>query len=90
MLTVMFVCLSVAVSRSLPPSLPPSFCQVKWDGEWWQAKIKVNKMERGTDKPDKVLVSYVGGTSEDDEWVPLSSRRLRPPTEAFGDTTRGH
>ena len=64
--------------------------QVKWDGEWWQAKIKVIKMERGTDKPDKVLVSYVGGTSEDDEWVHLSSRRLRPPTEAFGDTSRGH
>jgi hypothetical protein len=40
----------------------------------------------------QVLVSYVGGTTDDDEWVSCSTRggglRLRPPTDAFSDTTR--
>lgn len=66
--------------------------EVKWDGDWWQAKIKVVKYIANTDKPDKVLVSYVGGTTDDDEWVSCSTRggglRLRPPTDAFSDTTR--
>jgi hypothetical protein len=28
--------------------------QVKWDGDWWQAKIKMVKYAPNSDKPDKV------------------------------------
>jgi hypothetical protein len=33
--------------------------------------------------------SYVGGTQDEDEWIPYSSRRIRPPTMGFSDTTSG-
>lgn len=65
------------------------YVEAKWDGEWWQAKIKKVKTERGSEKVDKVFIAYVGGTADDNEWVPLSSRRLRPPTDDFQDTSRG-
>ena len=36
------------------------FClwQVKWDGDWWQAKIKMVKYAPNSDKPDKVCYPY--------------------------------
>lgn len=64
--------------------------EVKWGTEWWQAEVKKVKLERGGDRVEKVLVSYVGGTDEENEWIPFASRRLRPPTEAFADTSKGH
>jgi len=65
------------------------FIEVKWRGEWWQAKIKKIKNEKRRDKNDQVLVSYVGGSDDEDEWLSFSSRRLRPPTDAFEDTSEG-
>ena len=49
-------------------------------------KVKVDK---STDKIEKVFVSYVGGTADEDEWIAYSSKRLRPPTIGFTDTTSG-
>ena len=63
--------------------------QVKWETEWWQAKIKKVKVDKSTDKIEKVYVSYVGGTADEDEWIAYSSKRLRPPTIGFTDTTSG-
>jgi len=65
------------------------FVEAKFDGEWWQAKIKKVKTERGSDKIDKVFVSYVGGTADENEWIHYKSPRLRPPTDAFHDTNLG-
>ncbi|KAJ1468824.1 hypothetical protein T484DRAFT_1854074 [Baffinella frigidus] len=64
--------------------------EVKWETEWWQAKIKKVKLERGGDRVEKVLVGYIGGTDDENEWIPFAGRRLRPPTEAFDDTSKGH
>lgn len=63
--------------------------EVKWDSDWWQAKIKKVKVDKATDRIDKVYVSYVGGTADEDEWIPYSSKRIRPPTIGFSDTTSG-
>ncbi len=37
----------------------------------------------------QVCVSYVGGTVDEDEWIPVAASRLRPPTHSFRDTTSG-
>jgi hypothetical protein len=49
--------------------------------DWWQATAKRIKAAGGAAGAAKghVLVSYVGGTAEDDEWYAISSRDLREP-----------
>ena len=69
------------------------FVEVEWEGEWWQASIKKIKykqggaMSRGAPgggtQQREVLLSYVGGEADEDEWVAQSTGRLRPPSENF-------
>lgn len=40
-------------------------------------------------KPEWVYVSYVGGRLDEDEWIQISSKRIRPPTDFFQDTSTG-
>jgi len=49
-------------------------CEVLWGGDWWAATMSL-KLK------DQVLVSYVGGTQDDDEWIPANewSSRIRAP-----------
>ena len=61
--------------------------EVKWNREWWQAKIKEIKSNRPDAKPESVLVSYVGGSLDDDEWIQVGCKRIRPPTSFFKDTS---
>jgi hypothetical protein len=63
--------------------------EVKWDGEWWQAKVKKVRTDRLGVKPEWVFVSYVGGRQDEDEWIQMSSKRVRPPTNFFQDTSTG-
>ena len=50
--------------------------------DWWQANVRRNEMskvtilstlyfEKQSVKSRQVLVRYVGGTAEDDEWIPI-------------------
>jgi len=63
--------------------------EVKWNGEWWQAKIKEVQSKRPDAKPESVLVSYVGGSLDEDEWIQVGCKRIRPPTNFFKDTSTG-
>jgi len=38
---------------------PGCLGQVKWDNDWWQAKIKKVKLDKSADKIDKVYVRFV-------------------------------
>eukprot|EP00802_Teleaulax_amphioxeia_P022132 Tamp_22548.p1 GENE.Tamp_22548~~Tamp_22548.p1 ORF type:complete len:283 (+),score=83.42 Tamp_22548:95-850(+) len=72
-----------------------AMCEVQWDGEYWQAKIlrvKTKHQSSGGGSmggsravKSEVLVAYVGGTEEENEWIFLSSGRLRAPTENFDE-----
>lgn len=64
-----------------------SFVEVKWEGDWWHARVKKIKQERGSDKLDKVFVSYVGGTEDEEEWVPAQPGRMRMPREDVAEKT---
>ena len=50
--------------------------EVKWEGEWWEATVKKVKMPQDRMR-QSVFVSYVGGTEDENEWIPLS--RVRVP-----------
>eukprot|EP00960_Hanusia_phi_P040171 754285-Hanusia_phi.AAC.2 len=41
--------------------------EVEFDGEWWDANVKAREGDSA-----QVLVHYVGGTDEEDEWVEVS------------------
>jgi hypothetical protein len=44
-----------------------AFC----DGDWWEARvIQLDS--------DRVMVHYIGGDDDEDEWIPKCSERLRP------------
>jgi len=47
--------------------------ETHYDGDWWESVIVDVDAERGA------LLHYVGGEDSEDEWIPLSSTRLRPP-----------
>jgi len=51
-------------------------CEVEWAGDWWSATVAA-KYEH------TLRVSYVGGTSDDDEWIPEHqwSSRIRAVQE---------
>lgn len=55
------------------------FVEVNWDSDWWQATAKRIKAQGGAIGVAKghVLVSYVGGTAEDDEWIEIARCVLR-------------
>ena len=61
------------------------FVEVSWGTDWWQATAKRIKADGGMPNVCKghILVSYVGGTEEDDEWIAIASGRLRKPQEDF-------
>ena len=62
--------------------------EVKWEGDWWHAKVKKVKVRnalpaaadplaqmkppKGGEGLEKLYVTYVGGTEDEDEWVPIS------------------
>eukprot|EP00283_Hemiselmis_rufescens_P019187 CAMPEP_0173445556 /NCGR_PEP_ID=MMETSP1357-20121228/34590_1 /TAXON_ID=77926 /ORGANISM="Hemiselmis rufescens, Strain PCC563" /LENGTH=666 /DNA_ID=CAMNT_0014411749 /DNA_START=105 /DNA_END=2102 /DNA_ORIENTATION=+ len=48
--------------------------EVLWDGEWWEAEVKKVKTHTNLAKR-KLWVSYVGGTEEEEEWVPIGNVR---------------
>jgi hypothetical protein len=52
----------------------------------FQSSIKKVKNDR-LGKVEKVFVSYVGGTLDEEEWINVNSKRLRPPTTFFKDTS---
>jgi len=70
-----------------------AFVEVEWDKDWWQAVVKKIKLKQGGGgamggpmrgpQQGQVLVSYVGGDENEDEWIPLAGGRLRPPQEDF-------
>ena len=45
--------------------------EVNWGSDWWQASVKRIKASGGVEAAGQghVLVSYVGGTADDDEWI---------------------
>ncbi|EKX46130.1 hypothetical protein GUITHDRAFT_152532, partial [Guillardia theta CCMP2712] len=51
--------------------------EVEAEGEWWDAEVI--KIKNG-----QIKIHYVGGLSQDDEWIPIASSRVRLPrsTEA--------
>mmetsp|Transcript_15915 Transcript_15915/g.53246 ORF Transcript_15915/g.53246 Transcript_15915/m.53246 type:complete len:578 (-) Transcript_15915:224-1957(-) len=53
--------------------------EVKWEGDWWHAKVKKMKPPKGGEGLEKLYVTYVGGTEDEDEWVPIS--KVRAPRE---------
>ena len=61
--------------------------EVNWESDWWQASVKRIKASGGVEAAGQghVLVSYVGGTAEDDEWIAIESGRLRKPQDDFDE-----
>ncbi len=49
--------------------------EVFTEKEWWDAQVVVRR-------DAMVLVHYVGSTEEEDEWIQLNSKRIRPPCPA--------
>ena len=47
-----------------------------FDGEWWEANI-IQLQD------DRVMIHYVGGSEDEDEWILKTSDRLRPPQPAI-------
>eukprot|EP00291_Cryptomonas_curvata_P019737 CAMPEP_0172176828 /NCGR_PEP_ID=MMETSP1050-20130122/15062_1 /TAXON_ID=233186 /ORGANISM="Cryptomonas curvata, Strain CCAP979/52" /LENGTH=309 /DNA_ID=CAMNT_0012849209 /DNA_START=383 /DNA_END=1312 /DNA_ORIENTATION=- len=47
-----------------------------FDGEWWEADI-IQLQD------DHVMIHYVGGNEDEDEWILKTSDRLRPPQPAI-------
>jgi hypothetical protein len=47
-----------------------TFC----DEDWWESQV-VERLN------DRVRIHYVGGEEDEDEWIPISSARLRPPQD---------
>ncbi|KAJ1470559.1 hypothetical protein T484DRAFT_1847432, partial [Baffinella frigidus] len=47
--------------------------EINTEGDWWDA-LGTTDATSGL-----VLVHYVGGTAEEDEWLPRDSDRLRHP-----------
>mmetsp|Transcript_70563 Transcript_70563/g.167398 ORF Transcript_70563/g.167398 Transcript_70563/m.167398 type:complete len:196 (+) Transcript_70563:3-590(+) len=58
-----------------------TFVEIKWQGDWWHAKVKKVKTERGGEKIDKIFVAYVGGTDDEMEWVSCIPSKVRAPRE---------
>jgi hypothetical protein len=54
------------------------------EDDWWQAVIL--KTRNGT-RPGvhDIYVAYIGGSEDDNEWLPTTSVRVRPPTDSFWD-----
>jgi len=64
--------------------------EVKWENEWWQATIKKVKADKSSDKIEKVFVSYVGGTTDEDEWIPYTRFVIVCVREIERETERDH
>jgi hypothetical protein len=56
-----------------------TFC----DDEWWESQVVELKN-------DRVRIHYVGGEEDEDEWIPISSGRLRPPEVENSKEISGH
>lgn len=56
--------------------------------DWWQAVILKNK---GGQHGEEIMiyVAYIGGTEEDNEWLPITSVRVRKPTDSFWEEAGG-
>jgi hypothetical protein len=52
--------------------------------DWWQAVILKN---RGGNNGEELMIyiAFIGGTEEDNEWLPITSVRVRKPQEDFWD-----
>ena len=58
--------------------------EVFCDDDWWQAVILKNKAGQTADEM-QIYVGYIGGSEDDNEWLPITSTRVRPPTDSFWD-----
>ena len=64
--------------------------QIKWQGDWWHAKVKKVKAERGSDKLEKIFVSYVGGTENENEVRPAPAPSCLPLPRAWRGEARAY
>jgi len=74
---VLLFCCSYGVSKEtvltmLLPYEQGKFLETHCEGDWWETQIV--RLQGGS-----ALVHYVGGHSEEDEWIPLESIRFRQP-----------
>jgi len=49
-----------------------SSCEVRCDGEWWECEVVDVDIEK-----QQVLVHYVGGTEDENEWVKVNPERIQ-------------
>ena len=62
--------------------------EVFTEEDWWQAVILKNK-EGTSSRPMQIYVAYIGGSEDDNEWLPVDSTRVRPPSDSFWDNEDG-
>eukprot|EP00960_Hanusia_phi_P036426 752305-Hanusia_phi.AAC.3 len=63
---------------------PGNKVEVLCEGDWWQAIVLNTRTGMGP-RDVEMYVGYVGGSEEDNEWIPVRSHRARPPTDHWDD-----
>lgn len=63
------------------------------EDDWWQAVILKTRdgsvPGHNPGQPADIYVAYIGGTEDDNEWLPVMSVRVRPPTDSFWENDDG-
>ena len=60
--------------KLIPLSLQGSRLETFCDGDWWESFVL-------DVQGDRVMIHYVGGDEDEDEWIPKDSTRLRLPQD---------